>query len=367
MSATVSTGGLVDGFRYHDKGNLATIGRARAVAEVKHIRLSGFLAWIIWLTVLLWYLVGFENRLLVVTRWAFSFIAHRRGARVITNTAMRSTTGAPASVASCQRSLPSGTLKARRLPESDAQARHLDLTNSLAEHLPMNPRPFTGAIMQTKLLPLIESPPRNTRPLGKRQRLTIGTMYVGLALTVVALIVVYVDHATANKLADHIRTGYPTYSQARIDTAVTTYLVYLSVIGALGIITWLGTIWALKASKRWARAVATAMFALGTGIALFDLLIKDTSGETGLPHLLGWAGMLPFLAGLLAVTLLWRNPDRHSGRHSAGSPTDDRAVAVGGLARANPADAGSAGWEQKDRRRGSTYPCRASATSHECR
>jgi len=61
--------------------------------------LSGFPAWITWLTVHLWYLIGFENRLLVLTRWAFSFIAHGRGARLITDTARRPTTGAPAAVA----------------------------------------------------------------------------------------------------------------------------------------------------------------------------------------------------------------------------------------------------------------------------
>ena len=138
------------------------------------------------------------------------------------------------------------------------------------------------------------------------ERSTIGTMYAGLGLTVVALITPYVDHATANVLAGHIRAGYPTYAQARIDSAVTTYLVYLTVVGALGIICWLWTIWALKAGKRWARGAATTMFALGAGIALIDLLIKDTSGDTGLPPLLGWAGVLPCLAGLLAVVLLWR-------------------------------------------------------------
>ena len=138
------------------------------------------------------------------------------------------------------------------------------------------------------------------------ERPAIGAMYAGLGLTVVAMIVPYVDHATANMLAGHIRAGYPAYTQARIDSAVTIYLVYLSVVGALGVIGWLGTIRAVKAGKRWARGAATAMFALGTGIALIDLLIKDTSGETGLPPLLGWAGMLPCLAGLLAVTLLWR-------------------------------------------------------------
>lgn len=138
------------------------------------------------------------------------------------------------------------------------------------------------------------------------QRPAIGAMYAGLGLTVIAVIIPYVDHATANVLADHIRAGYPAYAQARIDSAVTTYLVYLSVVGALGIICWLGTIRALKAGKRWARGAATAMLALGTGIALIDLLVRDTSGDTGLPPLLGWAGMLPCLAGLLAVVLLWR-------------------------------------------------------------
>jgi hypothetical protein len=82
------------------------------------------------------------------------------------------------------------------------------------------------------------------------------------------------------------------------------YLVYLSVVGGLGTISWLSTIWAVKAGKRWARAAATALFVLGTSIALTDLLIRDTSGDTGLPP--GWVGMLPCLAGLFAVTLLWR-------------------------------------------------------------
>src|SRR5690348_6104889 len=133
----------------------------------------------------------------------------------------------------------------------------------------------------------------------------IGAMYAGLALTVAAAVVPHVDHATGNVLADHIRAGYPTYSQSRIDTAVTTYLVYLSVIGALGIVCWLWAIWAVKAGKQWARWAATAMFATGTCIALFDLLVRDTSGDTGLPPVLGWVGMAPCAAGLLAVTLLW--------------------------------------------------------------
>jgi NADH:ubiquinone reductase (H+-translocating) len=71
-------------FRYRDKGNLATIGRAAAVAEVKGLRLHGFLAWITWLVVHLYYLVGFQNRLVVIIRWSFSFVTHGRSARLIT-------------------------------------------------------------------------------------------------------------------------------------------------------------------------------------------------------------------------------------------------------------------------------------------
>jgi hypothetical protein len=88
--------------------------------------------------------------------------------------------------------------------------------------------------------------------------------------------------------------------------ALTTYLVYLTVVAVLGVAGWLGAIRAANAGKRWAREGATVMFAFATNIALFDLLVKDTSGDTGLPPLLAAVGMLPCLAGLLAVALFWR-------------------------------------------------------------
>jgi NADH dehydrogenase len=76
-------GRSVSAFHYLDKGNLATIGRARAVADLHLVRLSGFPAWLTWLFVHLWYLIGFQNRLLVFVRWSFSFLTRGRGARVI--------------------------------------------------------------------------------------------------------------------------------------------------------------------------------------------------------------------------------------------------------------------------------------------
>ncbi len=76
-------GETVKPFHYVDKGNLATIGRSKAVADVKGLHLSGFTAWVTWLVVHLFYLIGFQNRVLVLIRWTVSFLTHGRGARLI--------------------------------------------------------------------------------------------------------------------------------------------------------------------------------------------------------------------------------------------------------------------------------------------
>jgi NADH dehydrogenase len=71
-------------FRYYNRGNLATIGRARAVMDVGPVKMGGFLAWLAWIFIHLMYLVGFENRLVVLTRWAYQYLTFNRGARLIT-------------------------------------------------------------------------------------------------------------------------------------------------------------------------------------------------------------------------------------------------------------------------------------------
>lgn len=70
-------------FRYVNKGELATIGRAAAVANFGRLRFSGYPAWVLWLFVHLMYLVGFENRLLVFVQWAWNYVTRNRGARLI--------------------------------------------------------------------------------------------------------------------------------------------------------------------------------------------------------------------------------------------------------------------------------------------
>ncbi len=71
-------------FHYLDKGNAATIGRLRAVLDLRGVRLSGVIAWLGYLFVHLFYLVGLQNRLLVLIRWTVSFLTRGRGARLIT-------------------------------------------------------------------------------------------------------------------------------------------------------------------------------------------------------------------------------------------------------------------------------------------
>ena len=81
-------------FHYFDKGNLATIGRAAAVAEFGKIHISGFMAWLTWLFVHIFFLIGFRNRVLVIIQWAWSYFTYERGARLITgNTTLPGWTG----------------------------------------------------------------------------------------------------------------------------------------------------------------------------------------------------------------------------------------------------------------------------------
>ena len=80
-------GRATEPFRYKDKGNLATIGRGKAIADLGRFRrFSGFPAWVLWLGVHILYLIGFANRLVVLVRWAWSFVTHGRSTRLITGT-----------------------------------------------------------------------------------------------------------------------------------------------------------------------------------------------------------------------------------------------------------------------------------------
>lgn len=83
-AARVIMSGQRTPFRYRDKGSLATIGRARAVADIKGFRFGGFAAWFAWLAIHIFFLIGFRNRFFVLVGWAWHYLTFRRGARIIT-------------------------------------------------------------------------------------------------------------------------------------------------------------------------------------------------------------------------------------------------------------------------------------------
>jgi len=79
-------------FTYHDRGQMATIGRSRAICDTGRLQFGGFAAWVFWLSVHIYFLVGFRNRLFVVLQWAWSYLSYSRGARLIVSRDWRQTT-----------------------------------------------------------------------------------------------------------------------------------------------------------------------------------------------------------------------------------------------------------------------------------
>ena len=71
-------------FRYVDYGNVATIGRGSAVVDIGPVRASGWLAWVFWLFLHIFWLIGFRNRIAVLSEWAWSYITFQRRIRLIT-------------------------------------------------------------------------------------------------------------------------------------------------------------------------------------------------------------------------------------------------------------------------------------------
>ncbi|HCI82659.1 MAG TPA: FAD-dependent oxidoreductase [Ktedonobacter sp.] len=70
-------------FHYHNKGNLATVGRSFGLADLGTIKLTGFIGWMFWLTVHIFFLIGFRNRFIVLFQWAWAYLTYQRGARLI--------------------------------------------------------------------------------------------------------------------------------------------------------------------------------------------------------------------------------------------------------------------------------------------
>lgn len=138
-----------------------------------------------------------------------------------------------------------------------------------------------------------------TNPLRSARILT-GT---GLVLTLALAVWPFL---TPGLLADHIRAGYPEYSAAEVGSAVVAWQAVLASVAGLGVLGWLWTFWSLRRPNRWAPFSATALLAVAVVVTLVLLLTPDTSGEVGLAPALGWAWLVPCLAGLAVTITAWR-------------------------------------------------------------
>ena len=183
---------------------------------------------------------------------------------------------------------------------------HRETTRALTDGYALGLTLDAGLLLAAVLVALTVLRVAVASPTRRANATALAALYVGLALTVVATAAAYVDRFTTHALADHVRHGYPAYSTDRIDSAVTAWLAILSVVGVLGVTGWAVTIRAVRAGKPRARWTATVLLLAGLGLALTCLLTKDTSGDVGLAPVLGVLGLLPSVAGVAAVGLLWR-------------------------------------------------------------
>jgi hypothetical protein len=133
-------------------------------------------------------------------------------------------------------------------------------------------------------------------------------MSLGLALTVIVTAVPFFGSPVGELIFRHVEAGYPSYSVSAATTATMIYLVGLTVVGLIGMACWIVSLAATRAGKRWAPEIATVALVLAVSVGLFDLMVRDTSGDTGLPSLIGWLGLLPCLPGAFAVVVLWMEP-----------------------------------------------------------
>jgi hypothetical protein len=147
--------------------------------------------------------------------------------------------------------------------------------------------------------------PRTASAAAPASRPAIRVMVLGLALTVVALAAPVVDQVTTGTLAAHLETVYAGSGVAA--PAAPAITIYLVVVGVVGVLCWVATIEAVRRRRRRAPATAAAFLVLGAALAVVDLTVSEY-GRPILPAWLGVLGLLPCLAGLVAVVLLSRRP-----------------------------------------------------------
>lgn len=149
--------------------------------------------------------------------------------------------------------------------------------------------------------------PEAERPLGARARLAVLAMHAGLATTALAMTALVVDLQSTGVLDAHLHEVYDGHAVDPPPPGAVA--AYLFTVGALGIVGWMSTAWAVRRRKRWARPLASVVLVLAGVVALANLSVTEYD-RTILPIQIGLVGLLPVLAGIVAVALLWTDRER---------------------------------------------------------
>lgn len=142
--------------------------------------------------------------------------------------------------------------------------------------------------------------------LSTPARQAVVSMYAGLALTAITSVIAPLAALATDVYKHHIETAYPKFNADKVSDAQQTMVIYLVANGIAGAVAWL---WALRATKkenRRAPVIAVVLFTVALALALFNLLVKDSTGYAAFPLFLGIVGLLPCAAGLVAVVQLRR-------------------------------------------------------------
>lgn len=138
-----------------------------------------------------------------------------------------------------------------------------------------------------------------------KQKIILATL-AGFVLTLGSVLYIAIDAMTTNRLTDHVRAAYPLWSQSDINADKVAIASYMVGFGILGMTAWLWSAWVLKREKPWARMAVTTLFIVGTGLALMNATLAGGAYDQIVPTPYGVAGLLPSIAGLVTVILLWR-------------------------------------------------------------
>jgi len=128
--------------------------------------------------------------------------------------------------------------------------------------------------------------------------------WTGLVLTVAVAALPFVAPVL---LADQVRAGYPDYTATQVQEAVLTWQSVLALLAGLGALGWVWTLWSLRRPRRWAPFSATALLAVALVLAVALLSTPDTSGQVGLAPAVGWAWLVPCMAGVAVTIASWRS------------------------------------------------------------